>query len=136
MTNAEAVRQFMLAYNQTVNAVPTGVVPGEVQELRVELIREELDELIEAMADRDVVGIADALADILYVTYGAAHVYGIPIDKVFAEVHRSNMTKLGSDGRPVYREDGKVVKGPDYEPPNIVEILASAWDTAGAGCDW
>lgn len=131
MNNAEKVMEFMRAYNQPVSAAPTGVVPAEVRELRVELIDEELDELVQAMCEGDVVEIADALADILYVTYGAAHVYGIPIDAVFAEVHRSNMTKLGADGKPVYRGDGKVIKGPYYEPPNIAAVLAAEFAEGG-----
>jgi NTP pyrophosphatase (non-canonical NTP hydrolase) len=95
----------------------------EVQDLRVELIREELDELIEAITLGDLTEVADALTDILYVTYGAGHAFGIPLDECFAEVQRSNMSKLGEDGKPMYREDGKVMKGPQYSVPNLLPIL-------------
>jgi predicted HAD superfamily Cof-like phosphohydrolase len=92
-------------------------------ELRQALIDEETSELRAAVADRDIVSIADALADIVYVAYGTACVYGIDLDAVLDEVHASNMTKLGADGRPVRRADGKVLKGPGYRPPNIAAVL-------------
>lgn len=126
MTNAEAVWKFMVAYGQSVRSMPTGVVSKEEASLRLDLIEEELDELTDAVVKGDVVEIADALADILYVTYGAAHTFGIPIDEVFAEVHRSNMTKLGADGKPVLRADGKAMKGPNYEPPQVAKIILQA----------
>ena len=92
-------------------------------ELRIELISEELNELWDAFDARDIVEVADALTDILYVTYGAAHAFGIDIDKCFDEVQRSNMSKLGEDGKPIYREDGKVQKGPNYFKPDLKKIL-------------
>ncbi len=94
-----------------------------VSELRYDLIREELLELREALDNKDIVGVADALTDILYVTYGAGHAFGINLDKCFAEVQRSNMSKLGEDGRPIYRDDGKVLKGPKYSPPDLESII-------------
>jgi predicted HAD superfamily Cof-like phosphohydrolase len=94
--------------------------------LRLRLIKEEVKELKEAMENNDIIEIADAVADICYVAIGTAVVKGIPFDKVFAEVHRSNMTKLGADGVPVKRADGKIIKGPSFEPPCLKEILGSA----------
>jgi predicted HAD superfamily Cof-like phosphohydrolase len=91
--------------------------------LRINLIAEEVSELFAALNDRDIVEVADALADLLYVTYGMAHEFGIPIDEVFEEVQESNMSKLGEDGKPLYREDGKVMKGPNFRPPDIQSIL-------------
>ena len=91
--------------------------------LRIDLIEEELDELKEAIVDQDIVEIADALTDILYVVYGAGHAFGIDLDKCYAEVHRSNMTKLDEDGKPLFREDGKVMKSSSYEPPNLSKII-------------
>ena len=95
----------------------------DVSELRYELIKEELSELREALDQKDIVGVADALTDILYVTYGAGHAFGINLDKCFTEVQRSNMSKLGEDGKPIYREDGKVLKGPKYSPPDLKSII-------------
>ena len=92
-------------------------------QLRLDLIDEEVGELHEAVDAGDIVKVADALADIVYVVYGAADTWGIPLDAVVAEVHRSNMTKLGEDGKAIRREDGKVLKGPHYAPPNIVRAL-------------
>lgn len=92
--------------------------------LRLDLIFEETQELVVAVSAYDIIEVADALADLLYVTYGAALEFGIPIDRIFEEVHRSNMTKLGEDGQPLYREgDAKVLKGPNYERPNIEGVL-------------
>jgi len=91
--------------------------------LRLKLILEEYDELDAANADRDLVAVADALSDILYVVYGAAHAYGIPIDECFDEVHNSNMSKLGKDGKPIYREDGKILKGPYFYEPDLKGIM-------------
>jgi predicted HAD superfamily Cof-like phosphohydrolase len=91
----------------------------------LKLIREEVSELEEANSFSDLVEVADALTDILYVVYGMAHAYGIPIDECFEEVHRSNMSKLGEDGKPVYREDGKVIKGPNYSKPDLKKVLQS-----------
>lgn len=98
--------------------------PGiDVAALRVDLIDEELNELREATSRQDLVGIADALTDLLYVVYGAGHAYGINLDECFAEVHRSNMSKLDDESQPIYREDGKVLKGPNYTPPDLAEII-------------
>ena len=120
MTNFEKVAEFMTTFGQDVITQPklTGV-----SELRYDLIREELLELREALDNKDIVGVADALTDILYVTYGAGHAFGINLDKCFAEVQRSNMSKLGDDGRPIYRDDGKVLKGPKYSPPDLESII-------------
>ena len=98
---------------------------AETMELRVDLIEEEVGELNEAIFDAsgDLVEVADALADILYVVYGAGHAFGIDLDKCFDEVHRSNMSKLGEDGKPIYREDGKVLKGESFSEPNLKEVL-------------
>jgi predicted HAD superfamily Cof-like phosphohydrolase len=121
-TNFELVEDFMLAFGQQVATTPQ-LVDRAVAELRVSLIEEELDELREAVADNDLVGIADALTDILYVTYGAGLAYGIDLDECFLEVHESNMSKLGDDGKPIYREDGKVLKGPNYFEPDLGAVL-------------
>jgi len=91
--------------------------------LRIELIGEELNELWDACEQKDIVGVAYALADILYVTYGAGHAFGVDLDKCFAELQRSNMSKLGEDGKPIYREDGKVLKGPNYSEPDLKSVL-------------
>lgn len=121
---SDAVLDFMWAFDQPVQPYPTLNVPQDLIDLRVELIREEFQELKDDLERGDVVGVADALGDLLYVIYGAAHSFGIDIDTVFREIHRSNMTKLGPDGKPITRADGKAVKGPNYEPPNIKAALA------------
>lgn len=122
MTNFNMVREFMSAFGQEIKPNPE-LPKKNVQALRVKLIAEELKELREALKDKDIVEVADALADILYVTYGAGLAFGINLDKCFAEVQRSNMTKLGEDGKPLYREDGKIKKGPNYEEPNLRNVL-------------
>lgn len=122
MTNSDKVKQFMETFNQEVRKTP-GFPSEKIQQLRLSLIAEEFSELKEAIAVGDIVEVADALTDILYVTYGAAHAFGIPIDDCFNEVQRSNMSKLGVDGKPVYREDGKVIKGPNYSEPNLQKVL-------------
>ena len=122
MTNFDMVREFMNKFGQEVRETPS-FPPNEVQSLRLNLIKEELGELWDAMQDKDLVEIADALTDILYVTYGAGLAYGIDLDKCFAEVQRSNMSKLGEDGNPIYREDGKIQKGPNYSEPDLKKIL-------------
>lgn len=119
------VKEFHLKFGHPVNSSPK-LANDNTDRLRLELIYEEVQELADALAAGDKTEIADALGDILYVTFGAAHVYGIPINAVFAEIQRSNMSKLGEDGKPVYREDGKVLKGPNYSPPNIAEVLEKA----------
>lgn len=123
-TNFERASEFMRAFGQNVNSRAT-LQNEETANLRYELIREELQELQDAMDSQNLLEIADALTDILYVTYGAGHAYGIDLDACYHEVHRSNMTKLGADGKPVHREDGKVMKGPDYDPPHLAKIILS-----------
>jgi len=122
MSNFDKVEKFMSTFGQNVRYNPTLATPEE-QKLRVELIEEELNELKEAIADGDLVEIADALTDILYVTYGAGHTFGIDLDACFNEVQASNMSKLGEDGKPIYREDGKVMKGPNYFEPKLDKIV-------------
>jgi predicted HAD superfamily Cof-like phosphohydrolase len=117
------VGAFHTAFGLPVRERPTADIPADEAVLRQALLDEEVDELREAVAAGDVVAIADALADIVYIACGTAHAYGIDLDAVVAEVHRSNMTKLGGDGRPVYRADGKVLKGPAYEPPRLADVL-------------
>jgi len=121
---AELVREFHLAYGLPVADLPSADLPDGEVALRQDLIDEEVCELREAAAAGDLIGVADALADIVYVAYGTALVYGIDLDAVLDEVHASNMTKLGADGRPVRRADGKVLKGPDYRPPDIAAVLS------------
>ena len=120
MTNFEKVEEFMNAFKQDVEKEPQWT---SVSELRYNLIDEELKELREALNERNIVEVADALTDILYVVYGAGHSFGINLDKCFEEVHNSNMSKLGEDGKPIYREDGKVLKGPNYWSPNLKNVL-------------
>jgi predicted HAD superfamily Cof-like phosphohydrolase len=117
------VGEFHRAYGLPVRDVPTIDVGRDQVALRLSLIQEEVSELAAAADADDLVGVADALADIVYVAYGTAHVYGINLDVVLDEVHASNMTKLGADGRPVRRSDGKILKGPDYRPPDISAAL-------------
>ena len=119
-TNFEKVADFMTKFGQDVETTPLW---SGVSELRFDLIKEEVDELREALDNKDIVGVADALTDILYVTYGAGHAFGIDLDKCFTEVQNSNMSKLGEDNKPIYRSDGKVLKGPNYFPPNLEKII-------------
>jgi len=123
VTPFRSVGAFHEAFGLPVRHRPTADIPADEAVLRQALLDEEVDELRTAVGEGDVVGIADALADIVYIACGTAHAYGIDLDAVVAEVHRSNMTKLGGDGRPVYREDGKVLKGPSYEPPQLSAVL-------------
>ena len=123
-TNFELVGDFMEAFGQDVQLEPTWP-DFNTRELRLELIAEELDELSDAVADRDMIQIADALTDLLYVIYGAGHSFGIDLDECFQEVHASNMSKLGENGRPIHREDGKVMKGPGYFEPDLEGILGA-----------
>lgn len=118
------VGDFHRAYGLPIRTAPTAAIGPDQVALRQALIEEEVRELADAARLGDVVGVADALADIVYVAYGTAHVYGIDLDAVLDEVHSSNMTKLGADGRPVRRADGKVLKGPDYRPPDVRGVLA------------
>lgn len=112
----------MQAFGQEVLDDPAFPDPAVV-DLRVDLIAEELEELENAIRERNLVEVGDALVDLLYVIYGAGHSFGINLDECFLEVHRSNMSKLGEDGRPIYREDGKVLKGPNYFPPNLSQYI-------------
>jgi len=121
-TNFEMVGEFMTAFGQTVKT-KAELADTDTAALRVDLIAEELKELKEAIADNNLVEIADALTDLLYVVYGAGHAYGINLDTCFREVHASNMSKLGADGKPIYREDGKVLKGPNFFEPELEEIV-------------
>lgn len=130
---ARQVKQFHRSYGLPVRSVPTAGVGGDQIALRLALIEEEVAELRAAALEGDLTGIADALADIVYVAYGSAHVYGIDLDAVLDEVHSSNMTKLGADGRPVRRADGKVLKGPDYRAPDVAAVLAAFRDTHPSG---
>lgn len=120
MSAREMVSEFHTAFGQPIRPCPTVDVP-EVQ-LRIDLLQEELDELKAALATKDIVGTADALADLEYVLHGAALTFGIDLNGCVAEVHRSNMSKL-VDGKPLLRADGKVLKGPDYSPPNLLPLL-------------
>jgi len=124
-TNFELAGDFMQVFGQEVKDEPE-IPDWNTCALRLDLIREEVEELEVALANQDIVGIADALTDILYVTYGAGHSFGIDLDACFEEVHRSNMSKLGPNGQPLYREDGKVLKGPDYFDPDLESILEGA----------
>jgi predicted HAD superfamily Cof-like phosphohydrolase len=121
-TNFELVEDFMEAMGQEVNAVPS-FPEQEIQRLRLDLIEEELDELHYAIDNKDMVEIADALGDLLYVVYGAGHAFGIDLDECFKEIHASNMSKLGPDGKPIKREDGKVLKPDTFFPPDLKSIL-------------
>lgn len=117
-TNFLKVKEFMHAFGQEIPEYPELPDPATVA-LRVDLIAEELQELKDAIAIEDLVGVADALTDILYVTYGAGVAFGLDLDECFDEVHESNMSKLDEDGNPIYRADGKVLKGPFYRPPDL-----------------
>ena len=122
MTNFEKVRLFMKTYGQEVKD-KAGLSDAKTNKLRIDLIKEELEELTEAMQDENLLEVADALTDILYVTYGAGHAFGIDLDKCFEEVQNSNMSKLGDDGKPIYNEAGKVMKGPNYFKPDLSKFL-------------
>ena len=122
MSNFDEVKKFMKTFGQIVATKPQ--FPEEkVMSLRYDLIKEELDELKKAMEEKDLLEVADALTDILYVTYGAGCAYGINLDKCFKEVQRANMSKLGSDGKPIYNEKGKVMKGPNYSKPDLKQFI-------------
>ena len=122
MTNFEKVKLFMKTYGQEVKD-KAGLSDAMTNKLRIDLIKEELEELTEAMKDENLLEVADALTDILYVTYGAGHAFGINLDKCFDEVQNSNMSKLGEDGKPIYNEDGKVMKGPNYFKPDLSKYI-------------
>ena len=122
MSNFEDVRTFMETFGQMVRTKPQ--FPDEkTMQLRYDLIKEELNELELAMKAKNLKEVADALADILYVTYGAGYAYGIDLDKCFKEVQRANMSKLGTDGKPIYNDKGKVMKGPNYSEPNLKQFV-------------
>ena len=123
MTNFECVRKFMETFGQEIKEKAD--FPNEkITTLRYELIKEELNELKDAIDKKDLKEVADALTDILYVTYGAGHAFGINLDKCFNEVQNSNMSKLGLDGRPIFNDKGKVMKGPNYFKPNLSKFVA------------
>lgn len=122
-TAFELVAEFHRAFGQPVRTVPSGSLAGSEADLRQAILDEEVEELRQAIAEADVVGIADALADLVYVICGTAHYYGIDLDAAFEEVHRSNMTKLDREGKPIYRSDGKVLKGPRYKPPDLARAM-------------
>ena len=122
MTNFEKVKLFMQTYGQEVK-VKANFSDEKTNKLRIDLIKEELEELTKAMDEKDLLEVADALTDILYVTYGAGHAFGINLDKCFDEVQRSNMSKLGEDGKPIYNEAGKVMKGPNYFKPDLSKYI-------------
>ena len=122
MTNFEKVKLFMQTYGQEVKT-KANFSEEKTNKLRVDLIKEELEELTKAMDEKDLLEVADALTDILYVTYGAGHAFGINLDKCFDEVQSSNMSKLGEDGKPIYNEVGKVMKGPNYFKPDLSKYI-------------
>ena len=123
MTNFEKVKQFMQTFGQEVKT-KASFSDEKTNQLRLDLISEELEELKNAMTSKDLLEVADALTDILYVTYGAGHAFGINLDKCFDEVQNSNMSKLGKNGKPIYNESGKVMKGPDYFKPDLSKFLS------------
>ena len=122
MTNFEKVGSFMKTFGQEVKT-KSGLSTEKINKLRVSLINEELEEFKEAIKNNDLKEAADALTDILYVTYGAGHAFGINLDKCFDEVQKSNMSKLGNDGKPIYDKQGKVMKGPKYFKPDLSKFL-------------
>ena len=122
MTNFLKVKQFMSLFGQEVKS-KASIPDKNTIKLRLDLIKEELKELETAINENDIIEIADALTDILYVTYGAGHAFGIDLDKCFEEVQNSNMSKLGLDGKPIYNESGKVMKGPNYFKPNLNKFI-------------
>ena len=123
MTNFDKVGTFMKTFGQEVKTKPS-FSTDKINRLRLELIREELDELTQAMDNKDLLEVADALTDILYVTYGAGHAFGIDLDKCFEEVQNSNMSKLDENGKPIYNETGKVMKGPNYFKPDLSKFVS------------
>ena len=123
MSNFESVKKFMETFGQEIKE-KASFPDDRITSLRYELIKEELDELKEAIDSKDIKEVADALTDILYVTYGAGHAFGINLDKCFEEVQNSNMSKLDLNGKPIYNEKGKVMKGPNYFKPNLSKFVA------------
>ena len=123
MSNFNKVGTFMKTFGQEVKSKPS-FSSDKINKLRIDLIKEELDELQEAMKNNDLLEVADALTDILYVTYGAGHAFGIDLDKCFDEVQNSNMSKLGENGEPIYNDSGKVMKGPNYFKPDLSKFVS------------
>jgi len=123
MSNFNKVGIFMKTFGQEVKSKPS-FSTDKIKKLRIDLIKEELDELKEAMDNNDLLEVADALTDILYVTYGAGHAFGINLDKCFDEVQNSNMSKLSENGEPIYNESGKVMKGPNYFKPDLTKFVS------------
>ena len=123
MSNFNKVGTFMKTFGQEVKTKPS-FRSNKINKLRIDLIKEELDELQEAMKNNDLLEVADALTDILYVTYGAGHAFGIDLDKCFDEVQNSNMSKLGENGEPIYNKSGKVMKGPNYFKPDLSKFVS------------
>ena len=123
MSNFSKVGIFMKTFGQEVKDKPS-FSTDKINKLRIDLIKEELDELQEAMKNNDLLEVADALTDILYVTYGAGHAFGVDLDKCFEEVQNSNMSKLGENGKPIYNESGKVMKGPNYFKPDLSKFVS------------
>ena len=122
MTNFKKVQEFMETFGQEVKLKPS-LSSEKINKLRLDLIKEELDELKEAISNNDLLEVADALTDILYVTYGAGHAFGIDLDSCFQEVQNSNMSKLGEGGKPIYNDAGKVMKGPNYFKPDLSKFI-------------
>ena len=122
MTNFQKVKTFMQTFDQEVKSKPS-FGTEKINELRYNLIKEELEEFKQAMKNKDLLEVADALTDILYVTYGAGHAFGIDLDSCFEEVQNSNMSKLGEDGKPIWNESGKVMKGPNYYKPDLSKFV-------------
>ena len=122
MSNFSKVGLFMKTFGQEVKNKPS-FSTDKINKLRIDLIKEELEELMEAMKKKDLLEVADALTDILYVTYGAGHAFGIDLDKCFDEVQNSNMSKLDKNGKPIYNDSGKVMKGPNYFKPNLLKFI-------------
>ena len=123
MSNFNKVGTFMKTFGQEVKTKPS-FSSDKINKLRIDLIKEELEELQEAMKNNDLLEVADALTDILYVTYGAGHAFGIDLDKCFDEVQNSNMSKIGKNGEPIYNESGKVMKGPNYFKPDLSKFVS------------
>ena len=123
MSNFNKVGTFMKTFGQEVKTKPS-FSSDKINKLRIDLIKEELEELQEAIKNNDLLEVADALTDILYVTYGAGHAFGIDLDKCFDEVQNSNMSKLGENGEPIYNDSGKVMKGPNYFKPNLSKFVS------------
>ena len=123
MSNFNKVGTFMKTFGHEVKTKPS-FSSDKINKLRIDLIKEELDELQEAMKNNDLLEVADALTDILYVTYGAVHAFGVDLDKCFDEVQNSNMSKLGENGEPIYNESGKVMKGPNYFKPDLSKFVS------------